>query len=316
MSTVGLAPTIPATCVPCSPSTAAGPQSAISPGSSFVSSRTKEFPYLYGVDKKPANIFYTSTEKLGLSTPLADRVVFVTDSKLQQLAFNLLWVDNDFAGRNRAIASAPSLSWLESARIKPMQTNGARKAWISADLDEDGTLSSIGRWLQPTFEASNISLDTAAAIPGDLAGSQLVVIAAHGSTADGKPFFHQVSDEGNLKILASDLADSLRNVGIVVLFVCSGGRNDKHPAANMTIGLARQLLDRGCCTVVASPWPLASAITPRWFAAFLESWDVGDQVIDAVFKANQNVGRATGWEPETFLALQVDGDPFRRITDG
>ncbi|RDL47757.1 hypothetical protein BLJAPNOD_05479 [Ensifer sp. M14] len=277
---------------------------------------SKEFPYRYGVDEKTANLFYTSTERLGLSTPLPDKVVFVTDSKLQQLAFNLLWVDNDFAGRSRAIASAPSLSWLESARTQPLQSNGTRKAWISADLNQEGTLSSIGRWLQPTFEASNISLNTAAALPEDLAGSQLVVIAAHGSVADGEPFFHQVSDEGNLRILASDLADALRNVGVVVLFVCSGGRSDKHPAANMTIGLTRQLLDRGCSTVVASPWPLASSITPRWFPAFLERWDAGDQVIDAVFKANQDVGKATGYDPARFLALHVFGDPFRRIVDG
>lgn len=277
---------------------------------------TKEFPYRYGVDEETANLFYTSTERLGLSAPLPDKVVFVTDSKLQQLAFNLLWVENDFAGRGRAIASAPSLSWLKSARTQPLQSNGNRKAWISADLDQEGTLSSIGRWLQPTFDASNISLNTAAALPEDLAGSQLVVIAAHGSVAHGEPFFHQVSDEGNLRILASDLADSLRNVGVVILFVCSGGRNDKHPAANMTIGLARQLLDRGCSTVVASPWPLASAITPRWFPAFLERWDAGDQVIDAVFKANQEVGKATGYDPARFLALHVFGDPFRRIVDG
>lgn len=100
------------------------------------------------------------------------------------------------------------------------------------------------------------------------------------------------------------------------MFVCSGGRSDKHPAANMTIGLTRQLLDRGCSTVVASPWPLASSITPRWFPAFLERWDAGDQVIDAVFKANQDVGKATGYDPARFLALHVFGDPFRRIVDG
>ncbi|MBC2807030.1 CHAT domain-containing protein [Rhizobium ruizarguesonis] len=277
---------------------------------------TKEFPYRYGVDDETANLFYTSTEKLGLTPPLADKVVFVADSRLQQLAFNLLWVDDDFAGRNRAIASAPSLSWLDIARAQPLQTSGNRKAWISADLDQEGTLTSIARWLQPTFEASNISLNTAATLPGDLAGSQLVVVAAHGRVSNGEQFFHQVSDEGNLRILASDLADALRNVGVVVLFVCSGGRSDKHPAANMTIGLTRQLLDRGCSTVVASPWPLASAITPRWFPTFLERWDAGDQVIDAVFKANQDVGKATGYDPARYLALHVFGDPFRKITDG
>ena len=52
-------------------------------------------------------------------------------------------------------------------------------------------------------------------------------------------------------VSAADLAAAVRNVGIVVLFVCSGGRADKHPAANTTLGLAKQILDRGCSAVIA-----------------------------------------------------------------
>jgi hypothetical protein len=89
----------------------------------------------------------------------------------------------------------------------------------------------------------------------------MAVIAAHGSVHPEGRYFQLVSDEGVLKVSADDLADALRNVDVVVLFVCSCGRTDKYPAANTTIGR----LPSGHCFAKAArcagPFALAASLS-------------------------------------------------------
>jgi CHAT domain-containing protein len=104
-------------------------------------------------------------------------------------------------------------------------------------------------------------------------------------------------------------------VGIVILFVCSGGRADKHPAANTTIGLAKMLLDRGCTAVIASPWPLDPRVTYHWLPTFLEKWKAGSTLMDANFEANRIVAKGLGQDPAKCLAMTVFGDPVRTFRE-
>nr|WP_307726350.1 hypothetical protein [Sinisalibacter aestuarii] len=97
-------------------------------------------------------------------------------------------------------------------------------------------------------------------------------------------------------------------MGVVVLFICSGGRADKHPMANTTLGLAKQVLDRGCSAVIASPWPLDSQVPPHWLEAFLARWEDGDRLMDAVFAANQVVDKRFALDPARGLAMLTYGD--------
>jgi CHAT domain-containing protein len=115
-------------------------------------------------------------------------------------------------------------------------------------------------------------------------------------------------------VTAADLANALRNVGIVILFVCSGGRADKHPGANTTLGLAKQILDRGCAAVIASPWPLDARVPSHWLPEFLRSWFQGQSLIEANFAANQVVDRNFSQDPARGLAMTIFGNPgLRRI---
>lgn len=296
---------------------------------------SKEFPYRYGIDPThgssensdgyanrnllnldQANLFFTTTAQLGISNLPTGRVVVVAENALQQLPPNLIWTGTEFAGFSRAMASAPSLSWLQIAREKPLKTDGNIRAWISAEAENGGTLASVAGWLEEAFAEHAVLLNTDPALPTDMIGSKMAIVVAHGSVGDSGQYFHRISDEGHLRVLARELADSLRNVGVVVLFVCSGGRYDKHPAANTTIGLAKQLLDRGCATVIGTPWPIDSTLAVTWLPQFLSNWQEGQATIDAVHHANKEVGRATGYDPAKYLALTVFGDPFRTSADG
>lgn len=116
----------------------------------------------------------------------------------------------------------------------------------------------------------------------------MIVTAHRGFVPEGR-FFQVVSDDAEFKVTSAALARSIRNVELVILFVCSGGRFGKHPWASTTVGLAKELLDRGCSTVIGSPWPLHSSNPAYWLPAFLDAWDAGRPVIDANFEANKAV---------------------------
>lgn len=270
-----------------------------------------EFPYRYGIDETTSNLFHVSTEGLCVSTLPEGRVVLITSTELQQLPPNLLRIGDTFAGESRAMASAPSLSWLAAARSGDAVTRENRAAWISTDEKYGSTLAMIANRLTDTFAKHGITLDTGSTLPEGLAGSELVIVAAHGSISPEGRYFHRVANDADLNVVGAELAAALRNVGVVILFVCSGGRADKHPAANTTIGMAKQLLDRGCSAVISSPWPLDARVTYHWLPAFLDAWKCGSPVIDANFRANAAVAEALGPNPANYLAMTVYGDALR-----
>lgn len=208
------------------------------------------------------------------------------------------------------MASVPSLAWFKGARERDWTGDGRRVAWISTAESEDGrvTMPMLARRLGETLDAYGFASNFDPAVPADFAGATVAVIGAHGDIHPHNGFFQRVSDEGGLKITGDDLARALRNVGVVVLFVCSGGRADKHPGANTTLGLAKAILDRGCSAVVASPWPLDSAVPPNWLPTFMASWTGGATLMNAVFASNQAADRRFALDARNGLAMTVYGD--------
>jgi hypothetical protein len=273
-----------------------------------------EHPYRYGVDDTTMNLFYTTTADLRLSGLPTGPIVIVADTSLQCFPPNLFYVDNEFAGRTRPIAATPSLAWLQAARAKGSIGNGRYCAWISTAAvgSEKQTLLGIAQRLEPVFIQYGFTVNNSPTLPAEFAGASMAVITAHGSIHPEGRYFQVVSDEGVLRVAAWDLAEAVRNVGIVILFVCSGGRADKHPVANTTLGLAKQILDRGCAAVIASPWPLDAQVPAHWLPEFLQQWSEGKSIIESNFAANQVVDRNFSQDPARGLAMTVFGNPLQR----
>lgn len=273
-----------------------------------------EFPYRYGIDEKTMNLFYVTTERLRFSDLPMVRTLLVASTDIQQIPPNLLRVGDDFAGQRIPIAAVPSLLWFDTARKRSVNTSQKMTAWISAADTKGKTLTMIAERLEETLGNYKITLDKNTAMPRNLIGSKLVIVAAHGGVSSEGKFFQSISDEGDLSLVTSDFANSLRNVEIVILFVCSAGRSDQHPSAHSTTGMVKQLLDRGCSAVIASPWPLDARVTYHWLPKFLECWTSGMPLIDANFEANRVVCSTFSDDLARCLAMNVFGDAFLRFT--
>lgn len=175
-------------------------------------------------------------------------------------------------------------------------------------------MTMIAERLAPTFETHGFILDEGASLPRAFAGASMAVVAAHGGVHPDGRYFQVVSDEDSLKVSAGDMPGALRNVAVVILFGCSGGRSDRHPTANTSVGLAKQILDRGCSAVIASPWPLKSTVPSHWLPAFLDAWLKGETLIAANHVANRHVDGRYALDPARGLAMIVFGDPLLRKT--
>lgn len=278
---------------------------------------SKTFPYDYCKDV-PEPAWLQSKFELMLdslnecqwaSFPKGPTLV-IFDTELCLLPSNLIRTDSNFLGQIQPVGAAPSLAWLaESFERKPSATPKIQ-AWISGAGGAGRTLHVVIDHLRDTFAEYEVELDTADQPPASLSGVDLAFVAAHGQLSPDGRYFHTVTDEGSLIIPAEALAKALRNARVVVLFVCSGGRADKTPNANTTNGLAKQLLAAGCSTVIASPWPMESAVAALWAPVFLQQWKTGAGVLDATFAANIAI---RGDDPSRSLAMHVYGDPFQKF---
>lgn len=279
----------------------------------------ESYPYQYGsIDVANGNNeFFAAMESLDIKLPLAPKLLVIAEPELQQLTFNLALVkpqDNDmddFIGYHSAISMVPSLTWLSMTRQNHRKVNLVRKAWISHQESPDGggTMGVALRRLEGTFNDFGFSLDTMQRLP-DLGDAEISVIVAHGGLTSEGRYIHRISDEETLVESPTSLANALSGSDVIILFVCSGGRIDKNPWSNTTVGLPKLLLNKGARAVIASPWPLDVKVTYNWLEPFLAAWDAGNSLFEATKMANDTTAQNLGKNPQYALAMTVYGDGF------
>lgn len=270
------------------------------------------YPYRYGfIEREEGNgEFYASMDELTLPMPNTAQVLVIAQPVLQQIPYNVVLADGQLAGESKAIGLAPSLTWFDITRKRKRVESNKRHAWISCSPESQayGALDMLFARLGPVFDQYGFTTNTSGRIPDDVRGASMAIATAHGQLTSEKRYIHSIADEQELTESPLVLARALAGVELVILFVCSGGRVDSHPVANTTVSLPKMLLDRGCRAVIASPWPLAAAVPGNWLEHFLEAWESGDSVLEANFKANQQVAQRLGHEPGLSLAMTVYGD--------
>ena len=70
----------------------------------------------------------------------------------------------------------------------------------------------------------------------------------------------------------------------------------------------------GYSSVIAPMWSLSTEILPLWLESFMQVIQNGEYVIDAVFKANQDV-KSKYISPAAWACLHLFGNPYLRIDE-
>lgn len=278
----------------------------------------EDYPRQYGyVDAADGdNEFFITMARLDLQLPAPESLLVIAEPLLQQLTLNLGLVTPEdgglpyILGTTTAVGMMPSLIWLAMARASERSDKTAYRAWISTQEgpEANGTLGRALERLGGTFEDFGFTVDNGRQLPSDMSDAGLAVITAHGGlTVEGR-YIHSIRDEDCLFEAPTALAAALAGIEVVILFVCSGGRIDKHPWGNTTVGLPKLLLNKGCRVVIASPWPLDVKVTYNWLEPFLREWEAGSTVLQATKRANEEVAHRLGGRPQYSLAMTAYGD--------
>lgn len=254
------------------------------------------------------------TLRISRPAPRGD-VILLTTPEISALPSNLLNWNGELLGTLAPVAIVPSFTWLDAIRVAPQRSVTRKLGWFFPTAD-DGTSAAIGMIRDITgtdLEARQFDLIDAHDIAQvDSPAADVVVLVAHGSLSDSQLHFGAVHDERGDARTVRHVASQIANTRIVILLVCSAGRIDPSPFSLRTVGLASQLLDRGCQTVVASPWPLSSSAACNWLPEFLRFFeDQGLEIARAVFEANRKL-RARGPYPTDDLAMHTFGVPWLR----
>lgn len=273
---------------------------------------SKSFPYAYAQESGDNNVFFNSTDKLKLSKIPDGPTVMFLDARIQCVPPNIFRVEDDFVGQEIPVASAPSVSWLVATEGSKQYRSLLRVVWIPTDLTSFAPLSALANSVKGRLDSYGINLITDRRIPDSLANAELVIVGAHGGISPDRQFFQTVADDDSNSVPFRIIHNSLTNVGTVILFVCSAGRVDRHPSANSTVGLVKQLLNSGCRSVLASPWPLEIAVAKHWLDKFLDEWDSGATIVQANFLANAHVKATFSADLRHCLAMNLYGSPFTK----
>jgi hypothetical protein len=272
----------------------------------------RKYPYRLGlIEREEGNgEFYSAMAEFNIPIPKGKRVLVIAQPALLGLPYNLALVADRFAGSSKAIALVPSLTWLDAVRARSRNENQRLMAWISVPLEPEQlkTLDMVYQRLLPSFEEYGFQIDNSRRIPNGFQGARMAVVTAHGQLTSDARYIHRIADDEALAESPTSLANALAGVELTILFVCSGGRVDEHPHANTSVSLPKLLLDRGCRTVIASPWPVAAAVPGNWFEGFMQAWNAGATTFEANLFANKNVEARLGPEPQYCLAMTVYGD--------
>lgn len=270
------------------------------------------YPYKYGdvSEYEGNNVFYETMSALEVPVPNTERLIVCAEPKLQQIPLNILQINREFLGQTTSSCYVPSISWIKQLTEQEKVKRNKRSAWISISQDSLGTLEIAHSRLTPVFEEYHFEVSIESKIPFHCSNSQLAVITAHGGIANDNGHFKKIADEQEFYFSPTTLASSIKNCGVIVLFVCSGGKLDESPYSETTFGLPKLLLDNSCETVIASPWPLDSFFIHRWLEVFIKGWDSGSCALDACFYANKTIMEENSYFAGRGLAMTLFGNPL------
>jgi hypothetical protein len=237
--------------------------------------------------------------------------VFYCSSVDVNIPPHLLINNNDFIGALMPVSNVLSIQRFLEHHQEEKLSRFNIDAWVPAD-DANPTISWGLHKLAPVFERYNVKVQTQRYPEVPLAGS-INVFLAHGIR--DKFGFKVVKTNEENEHLILDAGKVFGKGELAMLFICNSGSFTDDLYATQLTTFAGDLLKSGYKVVVAPYWPYDVTMSGRWLSAFLESFESGKRVDEAVFLANSvmaNYDEETStqfYAPAGMLAMHVYGNP-------
>ena len=137
--------------------------------------------------------------------------------------------------------------------------------------------------------------------------SGINILCAHGNEKGKDAYCFSAGD-----IKFSDINRIVDKGILLILFVCHSGSMDNSNFDGAIHTMIKRFIQAGYQAIIAPMWALSTEFLPIWLESFMENFEKGDFVIDALYKANMAV-KDQYPTPSAWANLHLFGNPYLHV---
>ncbi|MNK21269.1 hypothetical protein D3C87_395220 [compost metagenome] len=249
-------------------------------------------------------------------TQTYNEIFYCSSIDLAQFPTNLITNNLDFLSSNVPVTNIISFEYLINSNTESiLPANYTSTAWIPI-VDQDGAILVSFDKLKPILNNMDSKIITERKITEEIT-TDVNIFLAHGEldlrSFKGIYTNHQAES-------AIRHTEYLFGSGrLAILFICNSGVVNDDILSNSILSLSHDILKRGYETVIAPFWKLDISITPYWLENFLDAFDQGYKVSEAVHLANASLAKYkedisnSFYVAEGRLDMHIYGNPHLKI---
>lgn len=240
-----------------------------------------------------------------------NRILITKDYELSIFPHNLLLDDSSaFCASSTPIFNILSPEWLlNKSKLGQMCMNYKSSIWIPLET-QDFVLSYLYSYIESTLKENNF-LEQHTFLPSAPLSSDLNIIAAHGNEhINTFPMLYAKGTDRTFSI--TNLEKVIGPGKVLILFVCHSGSMRSDLLRNRVSTMVRDYLKSGYEAVIAPFWALDIGIVKIWLPKFLESFNSGNEIIQAVFDGNMAV-KSEFPTPKAYACIHAYGNPYFKL---
>lgn len=250
-------------------------------------------------------------EKVGIVkldiSDAAKEVYFVKDMQLSRFPHNLfLNSKGELVAKIMPVTNVLSTEWLlKTVGAKLLSKDYTKSIWIPTE-GGDMALNYLFGNIDETLQEHSFTVLNQVKLSEPLC-SDINIICSHGekNISEVQVVFPEENPTYNL--------DTVIGTGkILIFFVCYSGSMKTEFFRNNVTSLTKRFIAQGYEAVVAPVWALDVTIPRYWLPDFLNSFNSGQTISQAVFNASQSVYRKYP-TPAAWACLHLYGNPNYRI---
>lgn len=234
-------------------------------------------------------------------------IFIIKDMELADFPHNLfLDQNNEFLHLNKPITNILSTEWyLSIDKSTVISKEYSKSIWIPKD-EGDFTLNQLYSKIENTLNKNNFNIFSKLEKYSSLT-SDINIICSHGAKDIAEKQIIYPSD-----IPLANLNKVIGKGDILIYLICHSGSYKSELFKNNITSLVKTYIEKGYKAIIAPFWGLHINVTEIWLPEFLSSFNSGDTIDIALFKANKKVYYKYP-TPAAWCAMHLYGNPDLKV---
>jgi hypothetical protein len=236
------------------------------------------------------------------------KILLVKDMAISELPHNFLLNEKrELLSLNASITNILSIEWLNSKLKESKQIDNYEKAIFIPIEGGDLTINMLCELIKETLTKHSVKTTTSLTNFTPI-NSTINIVSSHGS-----------KDISSTQVFYPDSSRVIHNLNgilgkgkILILLVCHSGSTKEFFFRNEIASLIKKYLTNGYEAVIAPFWALHINVPPIWLSVFMDLFDEGIEVSEAVYKANKAVYE-TFPTPVAWACMHLYGNPYFKM---